>query len=184
MEKIYKSEYSDNFIIGNVYFPIYEYKVYNEGDFIFIEHLELEKFAIYRQDFKRITDKDGNTFATVQDCLDYLIDIAGDPVNDTPTNCEIKIESKLYLKRIADGRKMSRDLMSELRVNSKTNGLPRSVNKAIETKLEKVKLNIDRGWWVTAKEELDLLTIDAYFTQELFDRINLTITNYIAANYD
>jgi len=184
MDKIFKSEYSDNFIIQNDYFPIYEYKAYNQGDSIFIEHLELHKFALYNLDYRNILDEKNNHFDNVQDCLSYLIDVIGDPINDSEQKNAIKIESKLYIKRITDGRKMSRDLMSELRVNSKGKNLPRVVNKSIEQKLEKVKLNIDRGWWVTAKEELDLLTIDAYFTQDLFDRINLTITTYISENYD
>lgn len=184
MEKIYKSDISDNFVIGEEYFPYYQYEAYSEGNNVFIKHLEFDKYALFKQPFNKIQDKDGNSFATVSDCVEYLVDVVGDSVNDTPENNAIKIESRIYIKRIADGRKMSRDLMSELRVNSKALNLPRAVNKEIETKLEKVKLNIDRGWWVTAKEELDLVVVDGFLTQDLFDKVNLTITNYIAANYD
>ena len=95
----------------------------------------------------------------------------------------IDLEAEKYQQRIDDGIQMSINLMSELRVNSKVNNLPRQVNDYIEQKLEKVKTNIDRGWWVTALEELEQVTVESYFTQELYDRLYNTITTYIAENY-
>lgn len=184
MENIYKSDYSDKFIIQDEYFPLYEYKVYKEGENVFIKHLEVDKFAVFKLHYSAVRDKSGAAFNSVDSCVDYLINVVGDPVNDTEDKNLIKIESKIYLKRISDGVKMSRDLMSELRVNSKVNALPRAVNKYIEEKLERVKTNIDRGWWVTALEELESTTVESYFTQDLYDRIHLTLTEYIAENYD
>lgn len=184
MEKIYKSEISDSFIIGNEYYPFYQYDVYNEDNNVFIRHVEvINKYACYGLPYSEIVDRDGNGFADVQSCIDYLKEVAQSVNGIDSAQAAIRLESKKYKKRIADGVKMSRDLMSELRVNSSFNNLPRSVNKEIETKLEKVKTNIDRGWWVTAKEELDLVIPSGYLTQELWDRINLTITNYINDNY-
>lgn len=107
-----------------------------------------------------------------------------DIICDTEDESAIKAEVRLYTKRIKDGRKLSKNLMSELRLNSKKNNLPREVNAYIESKLDKVKINIDRGWWVTALEELESITIENYFTQELYDRIHATITEYILNNYN
>ena len=89
----------------------------------------------------------------------------------------------MYLKRIEDGQLMSIYLMSELRLESVINGYNRDVNRYIEIKLDKVKINIDRGWWVTALETLENIVVESYFTQELYDKLHNTITNYILINY-
>ena len=123
-------------------------------------------------------DKQGNSFV---DLISVLNSFGLNEFKKPLT--ELEIESEMYEKRIIDGVEMSKSLMAELRVNSKTNNLPRAVNKYIEDKLDKVKINIDRGWWVTALEELEATTVELYFTQELYDRIHLSISSYITENY-
>ena len=73
--------------------------------------------------------------------------------------------------------------MSELRLNSLENDFPRIVNKTIEDEFMKVTEAVERGWWITAKEECEIVVVGGYVSQELYDRIYLTITNYILENY-
>ncbi len=88
-----------------------------------------------------------------------------------------------YNQRIEDGKELSIQMMSELRLNSINLNLPREVNKYIEEKLDLVKLNIDRGWWISAKEEMEVVVVESYLTQDLYDRIMGYITEYIDNNY-
>jgi hypothetical protein len=95
----------------------------------------------------------------------------------------ISDEFILYENRQFDGMKSLNLLMAELRLNSVQNNYPREVNKSIETAFEGVINSIQLGWWVTAKEKCELVPVAGYVTQQLWDRIYLTITQYIAANY-
>lgn len=183
MEKIYQSEISENFILNNELYPLTEYEVTKQGNNVFIKHREVEKYLLYKQPYTDICRKDETLFNDVDECFNYLREAIEDLNADTQDEIDIKAETRLYTKRIKDGRKLSKNLMSELRINSNKNNLDRSVNAFIEQKLDKVKINIDRGWWVTALEELNSTTVELYFTQDLKDRIHLTITNYIAGNY-
>lgn len=103
-------------------------------------------------------------------------------INHDPIDL-IADEADRYIERIQDGLMMSINLMAELRVSSVQLNLPREVNKYIEDKLNKVKINIDRGWWVTALEELESTIVEGYFTQELYDRLHVAISDYILINY-
>ncbi len=130
--------------------------------------------------YEEFTSKDGEVFSIEE----VVNEIAKLKLNEySYEKSELEIESDLYEKRILDGVEMSKDLMAELRINSKENGYPRAVNKYIEDKLDKVKINIDRGWWVTALEELEATTVESYFSQDLYDRIHTTISGYITNNY-
>lgn len=96
------------------------------------------------------------------------------------------IEQSLYLKRINDGEKAVNALMSELRNSAKLSPDPeaaRTINRNIELAFEKVTQNVLWGWWVTAKEQCELVPIQGYVTQALWDRVYNTITEYISENY-
>ena len=88
-----------------------------------------------------------------------------------------------YEKRQRDGLQSLNLMMAELRLNSIQNNYPREVNKSIEEAFSGVINAIQLGWWVTAKEKCELVVVEGYITQDLWDRIYGTITNYIAANY-
>jgi len=93
-------------------------------------------------------------------------------------------EEKLkYDQRKKDGSDAFLMLMSELRIYSKENNLPREVNRYIEDKLEFVKSQVIEGQWISAREKLDLVIVEGYLTQELYDRIQLKIDTYILENY-
>lgn len=92
-------------------------------------------------------------------------------------------EHFIYLKRTEDGKKAFYELMSELRLNSISNNLPREVNKFLERKLKNVRDEVCLGQWVSAREYLDEVTIEGYLTQEFFDRVKNTLDNYISLNY-
>jgi len=130
--------------------------------------------------YEDFTNKEGVSFS-IQEVVNEIDKLNLNEFEYTKT--DIELESDLYEKRILDGVEMSKNLMAELRVNSKVNNYPRAVNKYIEEKLDKVKTNIDRGWWITALEELEVVTVDSYFSQELYDRVHATISGYISLNY-
>jgi hypothetical protein len=88
-----------------------------------------------------------------------------------------------YEKRQRDGLQSLNLMMAELRLNALQNNYPREVNRSIEEAFAEVINSIQLGWWVTAKEKCELVPVAGYVTQELWDRIYNTITNYIAANY-
>lgn len=101
-------------------------------------------------------------------------------------NTEDTIENEALFyenKRAYDGTKMFFLLMAELKLNSEANNLPRSVNKFIERKLINVRNEVCFGQFKSAKEYLEEITPESYFTQELYDRIFLKLTTYIAENY-
>jgi hypothetical protein len=96
------------------------------------------------------------------------------------------IEKAFYLKRQEDGKDAINTLMSELRLmalNSPDPIAAREANRQIEIAFEKVTQNILLGWWITAKEQCELVTVSGSVTQQLKDRIYSTITTYIADNY-
>ena len=183
MEKIYKSKRTANFIINGFYYPLYQYRVLNNGDFIDIKHIELQQNIYTKQSYRGFVKEDGTTFENVNDCVNYIRDVISEPISTTPIQEQINLEKDLYKKRVRDGQDMSAALMAELRVMSIANNLPREVNKFIEEKLERVKINVDRGWWITALEELEAQQPISFFTQDLYNRIHDTISNYIAENY-
>lgn len=92
-------------------------------------------------------------------------------------------ELKLYFKRREDGVRMFLSLMAEMRLASINNNLPRAWLKNIGLKFERVRMAVESGQWVDAKEECEIVTTDAYVTQQLKDRIYNAITNYITENY-
>lgn len=94
-----------------------------------------------------------------------------------------KTESLKYEQRQKDGLVAINNLMSELRLNSIQHNYPREVNKSIEIAFESVTKNILLGWWISAKEECELVQVQGYVTQGLKDRIYNTITTYISNNY-
>lgn len=95
----------------------------------------------------------------------------------------INIEVLNYEKRQRDGLNAVNNLMSELRLNAIKNNYPREINKSIELAFENVTRNILLGWWISAKEECELVQIQGYVTQGLKDRVYNSITTYISNNY-
>jgi len=181
--KIYRSKKTNSFIIDDEYFQIGLYEVFKENNKVSIKQMELGTYLIWQLPHTEIHKEDGSSFTDLDTCVDYIKTTIGEPVVLNAFQEQVNIEKDLYKKRIQDGKDMSMGLMAELRVNSQLNGLPRDVNKHIEEKLDKVKINIDRGWWVTALEELETVTISTFFTQALYDRIHNTIFTYIQENY-
>lgn len=102
---------------------------------------------------------------------------------DFESDNPVDVEARKYEQRQQDGLKAVNSLMSELRLNSLANNYPREVNKAIEDAFAKVTSNILLGWWVSAKEECEIVPVGGYVTQALKDRIYTTITSYITNNY-
>ena len=98
-------------------------------------------------------------------------------------NDPIKDEAERYVQRQLDGVNAVNSLMSELRLNSIVNNYPRVVNKTIEDSFKKVTHNILIGWWVSAKEECEVVQVNDFVTQALKDRIMNTIVAYIEVNY-
>ncbi len=136
----------------------------------------------------------GNNFTTKQHITDYEVYAHKELVNCINSYFgqnlyqvnENSIEHSLYIKRQRDGQEAVSALMSELRNTAKLNPnqeIARSINRGIEVAFEKVTLNVQQGWWVTAREQCELVPVEGYVTQALWDRIYSTITNYISENY-
>lgn len=183
MIKIIRSIKTGNFIIDKTYYELHQYTVVNDGDYIDIKHIELDYNLYTKQIYSGFVKEDGSTFVDVNECISYLRFIIAEPLIENEIDEQLDIEKNLYRKRVRDGKEMSMSLMAELRVMSKVNNYPREVNRYIEDKLDKVKINIDRGWWVTALEELEATIPMSFYTQELYNRIHLTISTYIKENY-
>lgn len=96
---------------------------------------------------------------------------------------EIELEKYRYDKRTKDGCDAYLTLIAELRIYALENNQDRSVNKEIERRLEMVKSQVCMGQWISAKEYLQEVEISGPLTQELWNRINNTLTNYITTNY-
>ncbi len=96
-----------------------------------------------------------------------------------PSTVEVLNEKILYDKRKEDGINAYLMLAAEFRVSSN----PREVVKLIEDKLELVRNEIINGQWITAREKLEEVAISAEFTQEIYDRLHLSLTTYITENY-
>lgn len=72
-------------------------------------------------------------------------------------------------------------LMAEFRLAEQ----PRNVNQFLEDQLEVVRNEITNGQWITALEKLEEITPvpSGDLTQEIYDRLHLSITTYIDNNY-
>jgi hypothetical protein len=108
--------------------------------------------------------------------LDLIITehVKTDPLND---------EVEKYYKRQHDGKVAIINLMAELRLNAQINSLPRIVNRTIENAYWDVAIAINNGWFITALEKCQEVTVGGYITQELHDSITNKISTYIATNY-
>ena len=148
---------------------------------------------IYNGQVTRYLDLSGNIlnlpFSTESIVIEsnYIpsINIDSPQIQNEEIPIEVKIHNEflMYEKRRNDGLIALNKLMSELRLLSKMNGSPREVNKSIENAFDKVTKNIMIGWWITAKEECELVPVGGYVTQELWNRIYNTINSYISENY-
>jgi hypothetical protein len=92
-------------------------------------------------------------------------------------------EIEKYNKRQYDGKVAIIQMMSELRLNSIVNNLPRSVNKEIESRYWDVVVAINNGWWITAKERAEIVIVADVVTQSFYDNVLEKINSYIALNY-
>lgn len=118
--------------------------------------------------------------------FNYLLSIPESELNALPfidSINRIELEKHRYDKRVTDGQSAYLMLMAELRLNSITNNLPREVNREIEEKLESVRIQVVSGQWISALEKLQAVQVGGYLTQQLYDRIQTSLTEYIAANY-
>ena len=135
---------------------------------------------------KRITYKkqgDGLDSWIVRYYDDNEVLIDQELVYKNPNLTPIEEEKIKYDQRVVDGKDAYLMLMAELRLTSKQNNYPREVNKFIEEKLELVRSQVVSGQWISAREKLDLVVVESYLTQELYDRIQLKIDTYISENY-
>lgn len=117
-------------------------------------------------------DKDQNT-SEWQQYVSYM----------SAVESSIDVEYQRYVKRKTDGERAFLMLMSELRLYAIANNQDRSVNRDIENRLEEVKSQVIEGQWISALEKLEEVEVAGALTQELYDRIHLALTTYIAENY-
>ena len=144
---------------------------------------ELIGFAIHGQDFNSKQSASEYELKAHTELVNCINSLFGSDLYSVNKN---SLEHSLYIKRQKDGQDAVSALMSELRNSAKLNpnqDLARAINRGIELAFEKVTQNVLLGWWVTAKEQCELVSIGGYVTQQLWDRIYSTITQYINQNY-
>lgn len=132
---------------------------------------------------RQLTSAERKTVTSKKIDGENYIYFQGDEPEPITVNDPILAEKLKYDQRCADGQHAYLMLMAELRLNSIENELPREVNKDIEERLENVRQQVVSGQWISALEKLQAVQVGGYLTQELYDRIEATITNYIQANY-
>jgi len=94
----------------------------------------------------------------------------------------LQSETKKYLKRTEDGRNAYAEISAEFRL-AKLNGIiSEETHSVIEKTLIPVRNEVLAGQWISAKNELVLIS-SAVIGVQLYDRLFNQITNYINLNY-
>lgn len=97
-------------------------------------------------------------------------------------NENLKKETELYIKRSEDGKNAYAAISAEFRLAKLSDQISEETHAAIEKSLIPVRNEVLAGQWISAKNELIYLGIIT-IGQDLYDRLYLQITNYIAENY-
>lgn len=148
---------------------IVEQENYPFEDFSYVE-LVVESVSAFSTKF----EKNPNLFSWDSDNNEVVYNDENNP---------LKQEVSKYRQRITDGVEFIATVTAELRINSVDNELPRSINQEIQATFSEVMSALSYGLWISAKEKCELITIEGNVTQELWDRIYNTITDYIAVSY-
>ncbi len=88
-----------------------------------------------------------------------------------------------YQRYQIDGNAFYEDYMADLMLEFKTGNRPIDSVYRIEDKLELVSSKLVHGHWMTAREKMDTVTVDADLTQDRYDTIYNGIDSYININY-
>ena len=100
-------------------------------------------------------------------------------VTKDPNSLEVFNEKLKYHQRKPDGIDAYLSIAAEFRLSP----LSRDVRKSLETQLEAVRNELVNGQWITSLEKLEECTVIGNLTQEIYDRLHLSLTTYISANY-
>ncbi len=90
-------------------------------------------------------------------------------------------ETEMYRKRQCDGVLAYAQISAEFRLAKLSGAISEATHSAIERALIPVRNEVLSGQWISALNELEL--IGNAIGQELYDRLHLQISNYIAENY-
>ena len=93
-----------------------------------------------------------------------------------------KVKTEYQDYRI-DGNSFYEDYMADLTLEFKTGNRPIDSVYRIEDKLELVSSKLIQGHWMTAREKMLTVTVDADLTQDRYDSIYNGIDSYININY-
>lgn len=93
------------------------------------------------------------------------------------------MEFENYRKREADGVEFVRKISSDLRIAGLRAGEDRNNTKAIQNLLNPIILHLQKGWWISAREDIELIATDTVFTVELKNQIIASMDAYISNNY-
>lgn len=97
---------------------------------------------------------------------------------------EIKLENETqnYIRRTNDGVSAIAKFSAELRLAKLAGIITEDGHKAIDAALTPIRTEILAGQWISGKQLLEELGT-SIIGQQLYDRINTEIVNYIAQNY-
>lgn len=130
---------------------------------------------------------------TNQDYLDYVEWLSQDNeivlFEGTPEEIaeqqanELKAkETEMYKKRTQDGINAYAEISAEFRLAKLSGTITEEAHAHIERMLIPVRNEVLAGQWISGLKELELIGSEAV-GQQLYDRLHLQISNYIAENY-
>ena len=96
-----------------------------------------------------------------------------------PGTAEVYTERLKYEQRKIDGVNAYLNIAAEFRLSP----LSRDIRKNLESRLEAVRNELVNGQWITSLEKLEECTVTGNLTQEIYDRLHLSLTTYITNNY-
>ena len=88
-----------------------------------------------------------------------------------------------YLLRIDDGKNFVLNFTADMYINV-INGVYTDVEVfALENHIKNIYDELNNGFWLTAQNTNQNLSLSGIYTQTLKDEIQLTLDNYVNANY-
>lgn len=111
------------------------------------------------------------------------IDIASqEEISQTQLANQKENEKQAYIKRAQDGQEAYAAISAEFRLAKLSGVITEEAHAFIEKLLIPVRNEVLAGQWMSAKKELELLG-SQQVGEDLYNRLNLQISNYISENY-
>lgn len=118
---------------------------------------------------------------------EYIMPVVSVPVVEISAEEQqqqaIEAETERYKQRIADGTEYYAKISAEFRLAKLSGAITNEAHKGIEVTLMPVRNEVLAGQWLTAQSNLTTIG-SSVIGVELYDRLQLELSNYIAENYE